>query len=61
MTPDLPPRSDTPTLRLMNHPRRVLDTGLAILVWIAVIGDAATRPDLCARSAWHVAARLTPI
>ena len=36
--PDLPPRSDTPMLRLMNNPRRVLDTGLAILVWIAVIG-----------------------
>jgi predicted PurR-regulated permease PerM len=35
---ELPPRSDTPTLRLMNHPRRVLDTGLAILVWLAVIG-----------------------
>ena len=35
---ELPPRSDTPTLQLMNHPRRVLDTGLAILVWIAVIG-----------------------
>jgi predicted PurR-regulated permease PerM len=38
MTPDLPPRSDTPTLRLMNNPRRVLDTGLAILVWLAVVG-----------------------
>ena len=37
-TPDLPPRSDTPALRLMNNPRRILDTGLAILVWIAVIG-----------------------
>ena len=31
---ELPPRSDTPTLQLMNRPRRVLDTGLAILVWI---------------------------
>jgi hypothetical protein len=35
---ELPPRSDTPTLQLMNHPRRVLDSGLAILVWLAVIG-----------------------
>jgi predicted PurR-regulated permease PerM len=35
---ELPPRIDAPTLRLMNHPRRVLDTGLAILVWLAVIG-----------------------
>ena len=36
--PELLPCSDTPTLRLMNNPRRALDTGLAILVWIAVIG-----------------------
>jgi hypothetical protein len=34
--PHLPPRSETPALRLMT-PRRVRDMGLAILVWIAVI------------------------
>jgi hypothetical protein len=34
---ELPPRSDTPTLRRMNNPRHVVDMGLAILVWIAVI------------------------
>jgi predicted PurR-regulated permease PerM len=38
MTPELPPPSATPELRLMNNARRVRDTGLAILVWIAVIG-----------------------
>jgi hypothetical protein len=42
VTPDIsaasPPRSDAPTRRLVNHPSRVLDTGLAILVWLAVIG-----------------------
>ena len=32
--PQLTSRSDTPTLRLMSHMGRVLDTGLAILVWI---------------------------
>lgn len=37
MTPPLLQRSSTPTLQLMNHTRRVLDSGLAILVWIAVI------------------------
>jgi hypothetical protein len=35
--PQSPPRSDTQALRLMNNLRRVLDTGLAILVWIAFL------------------------
>ena len=35
---ELPPPSAAPELRLMNNARRIRDTGLAILVWIAVIG-----------------------
>jgi predicted PurR-regulated permease PerM len=38
MTPELPPPSATPELRLMNNARRIRDTGLAILVWIVLIG-----------------------
>jgi predicted PurR-regulated permease PerM len=38
MTPELPPPSGTPELRLMNNARGVRDTGLAILVWIVLIG-----------------------
>jgi predicted PurR-regulated permease PerM len=38
MTPELPPPSATPELRLMNNARSVRDTGLAILVWIVLIG-----------------------
>jgi predicted PurR-regulated permease PerM len=38
MTPELPPPSAAPELRLLNNARRIRDTGLAILVWIAVIG-----------------------
>jgi predicted PurR-regulated permease PerM len=38
MTPELPPPSAAPELRLMNNARRVRDTGLAILVWIVLIG-----------------------
>jgi predicted PurR-regulated permease PerM len=38
MTPELPPPGAAPELRLMNNARRVRDSGLAILVWIAVIG-----------------------
>ncbi len=38
MTPELPPPANAPELRLMNNARRVRDSGLAILVWIAVIG-----------------------
>jgi hypothetical protein len=34
---ELPPPSDTPTLHLLNNPRRVLDTGLAIFMWIAFL------------------------
>jgi predicted PurR-regulated permease PerM len=36
--PELPPPSAAPELRLLNNARRIRDTGLAILVWIAVIG-----------------------
>jgi len=38
MTLELPPPSAAPELRLMNNARRIRDTGLAILVWLAVIG-----------------------
>jgi hypothetical protein len=38
MTPELPPPSAAPELRLMNNARRIRDTGLAILVWIVLIG-----------------------
>ena len=38
MTPELPPPNAAPELRLMNNARRVRDTGLAILVWIVLIG-----------------------
>jgi predicted PurR-regulated permease PerM len=38
MTPELPPPSAAPELRLMNNARRVRDSGLAILVWIVLIG-----------------------
>jgi predicted PurR-regulated permease PerM len=38
MTPALPPPNAAPELRLMNNARRVRDTGLAILVWIVLIG-----------------------
>jgi predicted PurR-regulated permease PerM len=38
MTLELPPPSSAPELRLMSNARRVRDTGLAILVWIALIG-----------------------
>ena len=34
MTPELPPPSAAPELRLMNDARRIRDTGLAILVWV---------------------------
>jgi predicted PurR-regulated permease PerM len=40
MTPALPPPNAAPELRLMNNARRIRDTGLAILVWVAVIGVA---------------------
>jgi predicted PurR-regulated permease PerM len=38
MTPALPPPNAAPELRLMNNARRVRDTGLAILVWVVLIG-----------------------
>ena len=38
MTPALPPPNAAPELRLMNNARRIRDTGLAILVWIVLIG-----------------------
>jgi predicted PurR-regulated permease PerM len=38
MMPELPPPSAAPELRLMNNARRIRDTGLAILVWIVLIG-----------------------
>jgi predicted PurR-regulated permease PerM len=38
MTPELPPQNAAPELRLMSNARRVRDTGLAILVWIVLIG-----------------------
>jgi predicted PurR-regulated permease PerM len=38
MTPELPPPSAAPDLRLMNNARRMRDTGLAILVWIVLLG-----------------------
>ena len=51
MTPELPPPSAAPELRLMNNARRIRDTGLAILVWIAVIGVifwvSRISPDQC--------------